>query len=1625
MAEKISIGIELKSKLDELSKLDTSQLKLSQKQRDALAINKKGAETALKNNDFKEFRRYFNQFADIIKKASVASGKISQNLQDLTKRQEEINKKIQALQEKRDKLEGSITSSKGKNTLSKEQAKSLLSGFKDRDKIIGKGKDPLTDPSVINQRIQKLAAELDRTGKTWSNLSNDLAQKFDFRDKNAAHAAHRFYDSEQRYITTTQGQIADVDTEISVQKTEAASVAEEIKKIEETSPNAAEALEKLYAAISKIKEETNTLITTAQSEKSKKEAASQSGADVDTKPLTEGINKQSSALGKAFKQFTLYAIAVRAAKTALREAVQTVKELDKYLTEQAMVTGLTREQTYGLVKEYQNLALQCGATTKEIASVATEYMKQGKTVQESLTLTKAAVSAAKVARVSVSDSVNYLTTALNGFRLSAEDAMRVSDKFAAVAASSATDYDELAIALSKVASQANLAGMSIDYTTALLTKGLETTREAPETMGTALKTIIARMRELSDYGETLEGDTDINNVESQLSYVGIALRDTNGELRSTQDVLDELGKKWDTLNKNQQAAMAKALAGTRQQSRLIAMMDDYERVIELQEISQRSAGATAAQAGVYLEGIEASMNKIQVAWEKIIMSISDSEIIIDMFSFIGDSLDRIGDFLSTDFGIVAILTTISLIGLNIIGNKITENNLAKEQLAIKQQEHIEELKNLKTQQLKQLAESENAKIAAAALKVTTAEGKLKTAITKQELLQQKIRSGIKVSYKEIQAANYEVLTATNEVKAAEQELSIAIKENGKEGLDYLETQRKINSETTTLGGIFGGLSGALSGIVGILGMAFSIFQMIAMVSGVIVKLKDEEYRKTVRNTIATKAQAAAEKIKAAFGMAGSASEIPFTGWMIAAGILATLIGVTVGVALSGANKYNKSAEGTAESINKLSNEIYKLNAKANEINNITTAFDKLDNKLIKTNSDLKEMSSLLDQAADKLDTEVDEEHDWYGGKSEKEYYESFKTDEGRRRALKVIEDNNRKLANEARDEQINKIKNLSPEELARFLDDETTDAEIAQAQDSIYAYNNNKLYEYIDLQKESGELTQEQAAAVESLTQSILEGMSVEEAWGYVQEDGGKKVAALARSLQELTMVVKDVNGKMVTLNVGSILNSDDYSLKDQVAAFEKTRNALLKEYGSASEEFKAFSETFNQYEFFTKLEGDALDFVDSVGMSINELNDLYGAWEKLQKRGINISQEDWEKNFELYLETLAATQGDVLAATKLIFGEYLDDSEDALNAFIEAYGDLVQVGILNMGQNMDKVKNSINNFYEKALEWDKMSESDKAEFIQDNAALFSDGSLLQAFESGNYEDIEKALSQNKAFQKQLEQRRKEIAQELLIEEARTGEARNEAYIAQLKAYQEYLNDTENLFKASLEVRLEQEQAQLDEYRSYLEDQQEALEDSLNKRKEAYEKYFDKINQEEEKEEYDNQAELLISNISKLGSTTNASAQKQTKELEQQFKELEKERLKELRERAQEAVMENMDDTLEEISDKFDKLLESNQALLAVMKGDLNNPVDFISDLIGNKIKSGATALEVQDYIGNLQSTYGSVLGNNVEWDAIQVREENNQLFLNVNGHDIPLDTNNEQTLYQAIMKALREVGLR
>ena len=164
---KVTLDVELRTKMKALDDIKAKpDLKLTSKQQEAYERNKRGAETALKTGDLKAFRNYFNNMAEILKKASVASGQISKNLQALTDRQEQINKDIQKLKEERDKLKKSITSSKGEGTLSRDKANDLLEDFKDKKKILGKNGDQLNDASVINSRVQKLGQTLETAGKT-------------------------------------------------------------------------------------------------------------------------------------------------------------------------------------------------------------------------------------------------------------------------------------------------------------------------------------------------------------------------------------------------------------------------------------------------------------------------------------------------------------------------------------------------------------------------------------------------------------------------------------------------------------------------------------------------------------------------------------------------------------------------------------------------------------------------------------------------------------------------------------------------------------------------------------------------------------------------------------------------------------------------------------------------------------------------------------------------------------------------------------------------------------------------------------------------------------------------------------------------------------------------------------------------------------------------------------------------------------------------------------------------------------------------------------------------------------------------------------------------------------------
>lgn len=357
----------------------------------------------------------------------------------------------------------------------------------------------------------------------------------------------------------------------------------------------------------------------------------------------------------------------------IRESVQTIKELDAAFTEIAVVTNMTTEQLWESFDTYNEMAQRLGTTTVDAIETSALYYQQGLDTVEVLELTEETMKMARIAGMDYAEATDRMTAALRGFKLEMSEASRVNDVFSALAAESAVDTDELSSALTRTASIAASAGMELETTSAFLSQMIETTREAPENLGTAMKTIIARFQELKTaVNDSVEIDgelVEVNKVDTALQSVGVQLRDSlTGQFRDLDDVFLELASKWDTLDRNTQRYVATIAAGSRQQSRFIAMMDNYERTLELVDIAQNSNGASAAQFAKTLDSVQTKLNNLKSSFEELVGTLVRSEFVKGFLDAINNILQFINDIAENGEVAFAAFVAVAIVAIKKIVN---------------------------------------------------------------------------------------------------------------------------------------------------------------------------------------------------------------------------------------------------------------------------------------------------------------------------------------------------------------------------------------------------------------------------------------------------------------------------------------------------------------------------------------------------------------------------------------------------------------------------------------------------------------------------------------------------------------------------------------------------------------------------------------------------------------------------------------------------------------------------------------------------------------------------------------------------------------------------------------------
>lgn len=348
--------------------------------------------------------------------------------------------------------------------------------------------------------------------------------------------------------------------------------------------------------------------------------------------------------------------AITAFRKIIRDAFNDVKELDEAMTSIAVVTDFSISDLWRQVDEYSKLAQEKGVELKGVYDVQKLYYQQGRSAEDVKILTDNTLEFARIAEMDYAAATDAMTVAINAFNLKAKESIKITDIYSNLAAKAAVDQSELANAMSKVASMAASVGMSLETTSTFLTQIIETTREAPETAGTALKTVLARfgeVKKLIDTGKststTDEGEEiDVNKIDTALKTVGVRLTDTNGQMRALDKVILELAEKWNSLDSMTQRYLATMAAGSRQQSRFLALMSNSERLTELLGEAYNSAGAGAAQFAKTQESLQSKINNLKTAWTQFTTSVLDSDLLkgaVDTLTLLLNTVNALTDAL--------------------------------------------------------------------------------------------------------------------------------------------------------------------------------------------------------------------------------------------------------------------------------------------------------------------------------------------------------------------------------------------------------------------------------------------------------------------------------------------------------------------------------------------------------------------------------------------------------------------------------------------------------------------------------------------------------------------------------------------------------------------------------------------------------------------------------------------------------------------------------------------------------------------------------------------------------------------------------------------------------------------
>lgn len=357
---------------------------------------------------------------------------------------------------------------------------------------------------------------------------------------------------------------------------------------------------------------------------------------------------------------------------SLEQAYGYSKNLDRSLNEIRIVSEKSAEDMARFAEQANKAAKALSTTTTNYTDASLIYYQQGLTDQEVLDRTETTIKMANVAGTTAETASQQLTAIWNNFYDGSQSLEHYADVMVKLGAATASSSDEISEGIQKFAAVANTVGLSYEYAASALATVTAQTRESASVVGTAFRTLFSRIQGLTQ-GETLDDGTTLNKYSQALATVGVQIKDTDGELKGMDEILDNLGSKWNTLAQDQKIALAETVAGVRQWTQLIALMDHWDFFKENLAMAQDADGALEQQAEIYAESWEAARDRTKAAAEDIYDSLINPDFYIKVDDLITPLLSGTADVIDAMGGMNGVLAASVLLINKVYGDKIAES----------------------------------------------------------------------------------------------------------------------------------------------------------------------------------------------------------------------------------------------------------------------------------------------------------------------------------------------------------------------------------------------------------------------------------------------------------------------------------------------------------------------------------------------------------------------------------------------------------------------------------------------------------------------------------------------------------------------------------------------------------------------------------------------------------------------------------------------------------------------------------------------------------------------------------------------------------------------------------------